>query len=248
MSTTPFLRVMTYNVHRCIGTDGKLSPRRIARVISQYAPDVVALQELDIGHARSGFHDQPAVLAELLKMRYFFHPAIAGANEHYGDAILSRYPMRLIHTGPLPRGPVSPRVEPRGALWTEIEWQGRTLNVFNTHLGLRRRERLAQVEALLSTQWLAHPDCRSPRLLCGDFNAWPGAGAYQRLRQVLHDASQRCGLTGPRGTFPSLWPFLRIDHVFHDAGVTVQRAFIPRTTATRRASDHLPFLVEVSWS
>src|SRR5690606_32470965 len=39
------LTVMTYNVHRCIGVDGKLSPERIARVIARHSPDIVVLQE-----------------------------------------------------------------------------------------------------------------------------------------------------------------------------------------------------------
>jgi endonuclease/exonuclease/phosphatase family metal-dependent hydrolase len=42
-------RILTYNVHRCLGTDGRLSPARIADVIAAYEPDVVALQELDVG-------------------------------------------------------------------------------------------------------------------------------------------------------------------------------------------------------
>ena len=45
--------VMTYNVHSCLGMDGKLSPARIARVIAQCNPDVVALQELDVRRART---------------------------------------------------------------------------------------------------------------------------------------------------------------------------------------------------
>jgi hypothetical protein len=46
------LRILTYNVHRCMGMDGKLSPERIARVIARHTPDVVALQEPDVGRER----------------------------------------------------------------------------------------------------------------------------------------------------------------------------------------------------
>ena len=45
-TTVPF-RVMTYNVHACVGTDGRLDVERIASVIRMYSPDIVALQELD---------------------------------------------------------------------------------------------------------------------------------------------------------------------------------------------------------
>jgi len=48
------LRIMTYNVHRCVGVDGRADPRRIAEVIAAYQPDIVALQELDVGRLRTG--------------------------------------------------------------------------------------------------------------------------------------------------------------------------------------------------
>jgi hypothetical protein len=70
------LRVMTYNVHSCIGMDGKLSPERIARVIARYAPDVVALQELDVGRARTEGMDQAHRIAHYLAMDFHFHPAM----------------------------------------------------------------------------------------------------------------------------------------------------------------------------
>src|SRR5688500_16130121 len=98
----PSLRLMTYNVHRCIGCDGVLSPARIARVIASYRADLIALQELDVGHARTERADQPRVLAELLDMKAFFFPAVEGRDEHYGDAVLSRHPMDLVRAAPLP--------------------------------------------------------------------------------------------------------------------------------------------------
>jgi hypothetical protein len=51
------LRIMTYNVHSCVGMDGRLSTSRIARIISQCRPDIVALQELDVGRGRTGSID-----------------------------------------------------------------------------------------------------------------------------------------------------------------------------------------------
>lgn len=235
---------MTYNVHRCLGSDGVYSPERIAHVIGRYEPDLVALQELDVGRARSGGHDQPAVLAALLKMDYCFHPAFARHDEHYGDALLSRLPMRLVRAGALPTLPHRPHLERRGALWVEVSWNGHTVQVLNTHLGLRPRERLAQVEALLGPEWLGHPSCVAPRILCGDFNAWPATRAYRRLRHVLRDAQDRpAPLT--RGTYPSRWPVLRIDHVFLSLWWRVRQVQVPRTRLTRTASDHLPLLVEI---
>ena len=47
------LRLMTYNVHGCSGMDGRVSPRRVAHVIRGQMPDIVALQEVDLGRRRS---------------------------------------------------------------------------------------------------------------------------------------------------------------------------------------------------
>ena len=145
-------RILTYNVHGCRGTDGELSPERIAAVIAAARPDVVALQELDVGRARSGGLDQAHDIARRLGMRFHFHPALQVAEERYGDAILSTLPLRLIKAGPLPGLPQPPQLEPRGALRVAVELgDGTALQVITTHLGLSGRERLAQVEALLDT-------------------------------------------------------------------------------------------------
>jgi endonuclease/exonuclease/phosphatase family metal-dependent hydrolase len=238
---------MSYNVHRCIGCDGVLSPSRVAEVISRHEPDVVALQELDVGHARSGHADQPDLLAAALGMNYFFQPAVEAANERYGDAILSRLPMQLMKADVLPTLSNRPRLERRGALWACVEFLGRFVQIVNTHLGLVRGERLAQVEALLGSGWLGHADCRAPMVLCGDFNAWPGTRSYGRLRRALRDAQESRRLWH-RSTYPSRFPFVSIDHVFHSHDLRVTTVDVPRTRLTRWASDHLPIIVDLSLS
>lgn len=47
-------RLLTYNVHRCLGVDGRLSPARTAEVIASSRADIVDLQELDVRRARTG--------------------------------------------------------------------------------------------------------------------------------------------------------------------------------------------------
>jgi endonuclease/exonuclease/phosphatase family metal-dependent hydrolase len=235
---------MSYNVHRCVGGDGALSPARIAEVVTRFEPDIVALQELDIGHARTAHADQPDVLARATRMSYHFHPAVEAADERYGDAILSRLPVTLVRAAPLPAPPQRPGLERRGALWVEVDCHGRPLQLLNTHLGLERGERLAQVNALIGPDWLGHGKCAAPRVFCGDFNAWPGTLAYGRLRGILHDAQDRGRLAWRRNTYPARCPMLCIDHVFHSADLAVRSVEIPRTPLTRVASDHLPVLVE----
>ncbi|MFH1602659.1 MAG: endonuclease/exonuclease/phosphatase family protein [Pseudomonadota bacterium] len=164
---------MTYNVHSCIGMDGKLAPERIARVIARCAPDIVALQELDVGRARTAGADQAHLIAHYLEMDFHFHPA------------------------------------------------------------------------LLGPEWLAHPDCRGPVIVCGDFNALPASPVCRRLRNRLNDAQIEMERHRPRGTFFGRFPAVRIDHMFVDAGFEVVDIEVPDSELARVASDHLPLIVEI---
>ena len=239
------LRVMTYNVHACVGLDGKLDVERIARVIARCRPDVVALQELDVGRMRSQGMDQAQLIAHQLEMEFHFHPAMHLEEERYGDAILTRLPQRLVKAGALPGLADRPRLEPRGALWVAVEHLDREIQVINTHLGLLPRERLAQVEALLGADWLGSEDCRAPVVLCGDLNARPSSAVCRRLAGRLRDAQSAAPGHRARGTFPSRFAILRIDHLFVSPDVGVSAVEVPDWRLARVASDHLPLLAEL---
>jgi len=239
------LRLMTYNVHSCIGMDGKLDAQRIARVISRFRPDIVALQELDVGRSRTLGIDQAHQIAHYLEMDFHFHPAMHLEEELYGDAVLSHLPMRLVKAGPLPGLSDKPGLEPRGALWVAVEHQGTEIQVLNTHLGLSRRERMAQVDALLGEEWLGHEACRDPVIFCGDLNAMPRSHTYRRLARRMRDVQDEAQEHRPRGTFSSRFPSMRIDHMFIGAGLVVDRIEVPDSELVRVASDHLPLLAEL---
>jgi endonuclease/exonuclease/phosphatase family metal-dependent hydrolase/glycosyltransferase involved in cell wall biosynthesis len=242
---TATVRLLTYNVHTCIGMDGRLSPRRIARVIAQCDPDIVALQECDVRRRRTDGRDQVREIAEELKMQFHFFPAMRLADEEYGDAVLSHHAIRLVRAGQLPGLAGRKRLEPRGALWVEMQLDGTPIQVINTHLGLSNRERLAQVEALLGDEWVGAATKRGPCILCGDFNALPGSPPYRRLHERLRDA--QLGVNGhrPLRTWFSHYPIGRIDHVFLSGPLEVLSIEVPRTELVRTASDHLPLVAEI---
>jgi endonuclease/exonuclease/phosphatase family metal-dependent hydrolase len=233
---------MTYNVHRCLGTDGVLSPERIAEVIASCRPDIVGLQELDVRRRRTGGIDQVERIARLLRMDYHFHPALRVMDELYGDAILTARPSTLVKAGPLPG---RSRLEPRGALWAEVDAGEAPLQVINTHLGLRGTERRVQIERLLGPDWLGSPACRPPLVLMGDLNAPPGTAGYRRMRGHLADARRTPRVGRPRATFPARLPFWRLDHVFVGPGIEVLAATTFTSPLARIASDHLPVIVDL---
>lgn len=238
---------MTYNVHSCIGSDGRFSTFRIADVIAQYEPDIVALQELDAGRIRTGEVHQARRIAAHLKMDFHFHPSLRIREEQYGNAIMSRHPIRLVQAGALPTF-TRRLLEKRGALWTAIRFGNREVQIINTHLGLQRQEKVLQAETLLGVEWAAHSLCRPPLVVCGDFNAIPLSPAYRRFRRVFRDAQLSVGGYRPRNTWPSRFPFFRIDHVFTNHEVAVRNVEVPRDRMTRAASDHLPLIVDVNFS
>ncbi len=232
------LRILTYNVHSCVGTDRQLDPIRIADVIAQSGADIIALQELDVGRKRTGGVDQAHRVATLLNMEAYFHPALHVQEEKYGDAILTALPTRLMKAGPLPSVG-----ETRGAIWTQVDAGGRKLNVLNTHLGLRNIDRTKQVRTLLSDEWIGSEDFQAaPSIICGDLNARPSSPAYRMLAGQFRDAQLRV-TERPRPTFPSRFPLLRIDHVFLSQDLEVTTASVISTPLTKRASDHLPLLI-----
>jgi endonuclease/exonuclease/phosphatase family metal-dependent hydrolase len=236
-------RIVSYNVRHCRGRDGMISPARIAEVISSCEPDIVALQELDVGRSRSGGIDQAVAIGELLKMDSHFHPALKVMEELYGDAILTALPSRLVRAGPLP-GLKRLRLEPRGALWAEIEIEGVPVQVMNTHLGLLSRERGAQTQALLGPDWLGHPDCRDPIILAGDLNAPPWGRSYRQLAGALATGGDPLRNASPPATFPSRFPVFRIDHVIVSPSIKVEAMRAAKTPLARVASDHLPLIVD----
>jgi endonuclease/exonuclease/phosphatase family metal-dependent hydrolase len=231
-------KILTYNVHRCVGNDRRLDVGRVADVIAAYEPDIVALQELDVGRRRTGGVDQAYAIAEQLDM------ACRVEEEQYGDAILTALPERLVKAGPLPGLDRRVPLEPRGALWAAITVEGREVQVMATHLGLVPREQQRQAAALAGPDWLGHPERRGPTILLGDFNATGASVVYRTLTRPLTDARRRAPRRAPTTTFPAQLPLLRLDHIFVSDEIAVRTIEAPYTPATRLASDHLPLVME----
>ena len=237
-------RLLTYNVHRCVGVDRRLDVQRIADVIADHEPDIVCLQELDVGRARTGGVDQAQAIAHKLSMSFHFNAAMRIEAEEYGDAILTLRPERLVKAGALPTIRGIPGLEPRGALWAAIDFDGVELNVFNTHLGLVPREQRLQAAALMSREWLGHPDRTGPTILTGDFNATSITRPYQTICHHLIDGQRQLGLRQTVKTFPSSFPAIRIDHCFVTPEIRVTQVKAPMDPLARGASDHLPLIVD----
>ena len=234
---TARLRVMTYNIRNGRGADGVVDLDRIAAVIASYGPDVVAIQEVDVGRPRSGALHQPEELARRLAMTASYGACIERGEERYGIATLTRLPLleaRRIML-PLPEG-ADPdrRAEPRCALVTRIDWDRTVVTVVNTHLSVKRRERALQVTALVE----AVGD--TPLVIAGDFNCTRFSGAFRRLCYGLRPATRHAR------TWPARLPVIEIDHILYRPPLQVVSARAWTGAQARRASDHLPVVAELT--
>jgi endonuclease/exonuclease/phosphatase family metal-dependent hydrolase len=239
------LRVATYNVHGCLGMDGRRSEKRIAEVIATLDVDVIGLQELDVNRQRSAGVDQAGIIANELGWQRFFHPAFRVGDEHFGNAILSRLPMRLRQAQELPS--VATRIcpETRAAIWVEIETASGAVQVINTHLGLGRRERLMQADLLAGLEWVGRVGSGDPLIMLGDFNTLPKSTPFQLLVRQLRDVRTLIKPSPRLRTFPTRYPLLAVDHIFVNEWLHPTSATVVRNAATRLASDHFPLVAHL---
>ncbi|MCF8106127.1 MAG: endonuclease/exonuclease/phosphatase family protein [Desulfohalobiaceae bacterium] len=239
------LKVLTYNIHRCLHMDGKINPLKTAERLNSLDADVIALQEVDVHKRRThGFH-QARFLADYLDMEYTFFPVLTSGREQYGLALLSRYPVIEMKMDLLPFEGSRPGNERRGAMLARIESPLGEVCILNTHLSLGIRERRLQMQALLGPAWLGGVPEDDPVIFCGDLNAGVRSFIYRDLSGRLRDVQVLAGQEGyPRSTFFSFYPLLRLDHIFVSKHLKPINVTVPRDRETRCVSDHLPILAE----
>ncbi|MEE2827265.1 MAG: endonuclease/exonuclease/phosphatase family protein [Planctomycetota bacterium] len=238
------VRVLTYNIHACVGMDGELAPERIARVLSQTGADVICLQEIDVNRKRSGHRDQARQIAELLKMDFHFHPAWHIEGERFGNAIMTHLPLQLVRAGGLHQQQESR--SKRGAVWAQIEIQpGTLLQVISAHLSIYPKEQLRQAQELYE-EWVQPAEAHGPVVLCGDFNARPASAAYRYLAGKMLDAETATQKARHQSTYFSPRPVTRLDHIFLNSAAKPINCQVITSRLAQEASDHLPLMTDLS--
>jgi endonuclease/exonuclease/phosphatase family metal-dependent hydrolase len=232
----PSLRVMSYNIHHGEGLDGKLDLERIAQVILDARADLVGLQEVDRGVARTQQRDLPAELAKLTGMTVHFDQNIAHQGGDYGNAVLTKFPIKHAKNTPLK---MFGQGEQRGVQQILLEVHGREVLFLNTHLDQRREpaERESSAEELRRIVAAG----KTPVILVGDFNAVPDSTAIAKVREFLTDAWTIAG-KGAGPTIPVAKPTRRIDYIWVSAPSIEP---VKMEVLSSAASDHLPIVAEL---
>jgi len=236
------VRLVTYNIHSAVGTDGRHDLERIGDVIGRQRPDVVALQEVDRGRARTALEDQASMLAESLGFASRFCTTRQFETGDFGLAVLSRFPVVAAQQYDLSYGE---RREPRSCLRVDVAVApDLLLHVFNCHFGLATLERRWQRRRMLSDAILLSEDLHHPVVLMGDFNDRPVSVVHSELRQHFVDAF---GATGKRRCTTFVYgPLrLRLDHIYVSHQVRVVDCGVSATGDARIASDHRPLVAEI---
>ncbi len=233
------LRVLSYNIHHCEGVDRKLDVPRIADLIRSVQPDIVALQEVDQKVKRSQSVDQPAQLAELTGMHVVFGANIPLQGGHYGNAILSRFPITS-HTNHLL--PNIDNSEQRGVIEATIAAPAPIgpLVFLATHLDYRpdERERLASAK-VINDLIAKHRDAAA--ILAGDMNATPDSETMRLFSSVWKITND-----DPLPTIPVGQPTKQIDFILV-APPSKWRAIETRVLDEAVASDHRAILSVLQW-
>lgn len=257
------VRVVCWNIHGCVGTDGRFAPARIAAALGLLAPDVALLQEVGDNRGAHPPIDQAETLADALGLQAAVGITMPREPYGYGNCTLSRWPVLDSETVDLSFA----GREPRACLRVIVGDERLALTTLNVHLGLGAGERRYQLgrllEALLADYaaeqvrrhrqipWLwrwrkADVDklatLREPLVLAGDFNDFPPGPVSRTLANRLTDVGARIR---PRRTFPSWRPLLRLDRVYTSRAVAVREVRVARTPLLQQASDHLPLVADL---
>lgn len=219
--------IASYNVHKCVGTDGRFSPARVAEVVGEIDADIIALQEADQRYGnRQGLLDLKA-----LERDTDLVPLHRSENEvshgWHGNLILAR--SGVVKACKQVR---LPGLEPRGAVIVDLDMKGVTLRVIAAHFGLLRRSRSQQAGVLLeATQSVLHPT-----VLLGDLNEWRVRNRSSLMTLLPHFGPVHAVLP----SFPSRFPLLALDRILARPQTLISSIEVHSSPLARVASDHLP--------
>ncbi|MAD79717.1 MAG: endonuclease/exonuclease/phosphatase family protein [Pirellulaceae bacterium] len=232
------LRVLCYNIHYGQGNDGRYDVQRLATVINNAKPDLVALQEVDVGVKRSNRVHQIRRLAELTGMRARFGPTQHYEGGLFGNAVLTHLPILDVVIHPLPYTESTPQriTYPRGAIAVTLRGRdGEPLRFISTHFQHNVAEdRLAEAKTINA---LFSQDDDMPTILAGDMNSKPNSDPIQLLLKHWSNATDEPASP----TAPATQPTSRIDYIFYRPAGRL-RVSLAMVIDERMASDHRPVL------
>lgn len=221
---------MTYNIHHAEGMDGKYAPERIAQVILQESPDVVALQEVDSASRRVDGRYVAGDIAQGTGMHATFAGAIPLQGGKYGVALLSKLAPKAVTRLPLPGSE-----EKRVLLIADF---GRYV-VCCTHLSLTEADRLQSIPLIRKA---LRKYRHKPVFIMGDFNDTPSSAFMRQLGKHFQVLTSKV-----TPTYPYDQPREVINYIVTRQGTGQPQATSLRIVVGNNATDHCPLMAEVEY-
>lgn len=213
------IRVMTYNVRRCRGRDGRVDPDRTLKVIGAGAPDIVALQEVD--------SESLSCMAQRLGMQSY------GGFRDDGNAYLSYYPLKGVQEFFLGHG--------GSCLRADTEVDGKRLHLFAVRFNPALKGRQEEVATLLGPALLGNRSVVCPTLILGDFGDFIWGAGNVSLALALRKVPRHLW----NGTYPARFPLTGRDRAYLRGDLRIVDSRILRSSLARQASSHLPLVLTV---
>lgn len=229
------LRIVTYNIHRSRGMDRLIRPQRVAEVLRAVDADVIALQEV-VGAGPRGSHIEE--IGAALGMGWVMAQTRELRGHQFGNVVLSRFP--IVHHSQ--HDLTYKTCEERCMQRVDVDVNGRTLHVYNVHLGtaiLERRHQAQRLAAVVSNRHVT-----GPKIVLGDFNEWMRGLTTTLLSSRLKSVDLQQFMKRRRH-YPGLFPILHLDHIYYDGPLEVTHIEVLRNRLSLVASDHLPLIADV---
>lgn len=239
------LRVISYNIHKGFNfTNAQFILRELKEMLRFRRADILFLQEVigqnDLYHQSLKAwpsEGQFEYLADTVWPHFSYGKNAVKEGHHHGNAILSQFPITFYENIDISTN----RLERRGLLHCTIKVKGVTLDLFNVHLNLTQKGRLAQLPFIEKRHLLERRG--DALILAGDFNDWSGRITREieaklgvnEVFKTLHGRSAR--------SYPSFFPVLSLDKVFCD-NIEIVGARVLHSGRWKKLSDHLPLEVD----
>lgn len=228
------LKVASYNIRKAVGLDWRRRPERVLKVLIEIDADVIALQEVDRRFgSRITALDPEMIEAETgyRAIRFAERPQSLG---HHGNVILVRKSIGVLTARPM----VLPHLEPRGAAVADLDCGGRPIRVVGMHLGLTRKWRTLQTQAIVSE--LRTVEGNLPAVLMGDLNEPDLSSGVLRAFEQRHTIAS-CG-----PSFHASMPVFSLDRIIVTEDIGIADSGVHRSALAREASDHLPIWAKLT--
>ena len=231
-------KVMTYNIQSCNDFEEKRlgSQEKLIAYLREVDADVVVLNEVRDIPGNPLTDDQAGVIARGLGWNYRFAKAIDLYDGEYGNAILTRHPIKEFAVTPIPLRELRPCDDPkrwreaRCVLRAVVDINGEELVVFGSHFGLSAGEQEYAVEitsALLDAE-------TKPHVFMGDLNMESSDPILAPIFARMIDTATV--MKEQKLSQVSDNPTVKIDYVFVSEGMRIHDADIPASLI----SDHRP--------